>query len=90
MDLEHSSFLLGANAAFLADLYRRWLDNPASVDPSWAAFFGELQDDPSALDRDFAGASWGLREPLEVPAGRIETPQREMNVRAECEALNLQ
>ena len=68
MDLEHSSFLLGANAAFLADLYRRWLDNPASVDPSWAAFFGELQDDPSALDRDFAGASWGLREPLEVPA----------------------
>jgi 2-oxoglutarate dehydrogenase E1 component len=68
MDLEHSSFLLGANAAFLADLYRRWLENPASVDPSWAAFFGELQDDPSALDRDFAGASWGLREPLEVPA----------------------
>jgi hydrophobe/amphiphile efflux-1 (HAE1) family protein len=30
------------------------------------------------------------REHLEVPAGRIETPQREMNVRAEGEALNLQ
>ena len=68
MDLEQSSFLLGANAAFLADLYRRWLENPASVDPSWAKFFSELQDDPNALNRDFAGASWGLREPLEVPA----------------------
>jgi HAE1 family hydrophobic/amphiphilic exporter-1 len=30
------------------------------------------------------------REHLEVPAGRIETPQREMNVRAEGEAIDLQ
>jgi multidrug efflux pump len=30
------------------------------------------------------------REHLEMPAGRIETPQREMNVRAEGEALDLQ
>jgi hydrophobe/amphiphile efflux-1 (HAE1) family protein len=29
------------------------------------------------------------REHLEVPAGRIETPEREMNVRAEGEALDL-
>jgi multidrug efflux pump len=29
------------------------------------------------------------REHLEMPAGRIETPQREMNVRAEGEALDL-
>ena len=29
------------------------------------------------------------REHLEVPAGRIETPQREMNVRAEGEAVDL-
>ena len=30
------------------------------------------------------------REHLEVPAGRIETPQREMNVRAEGEAIDLE
>jgi hydrophobe/amphiphile efflux-1 (HAE1) family protein len=30
------------------------------------------------------------REHLEVPAGRIETPEREMNVRAEGEALDLE
>ena len=30
------------------------------------------------------------REHLEMPAGRIETPQREMNVRAEGEALDLE
>ena len=30
------------------------------------------------------------REHLEVPAGRIETPEREMNVRAEGEAIDLE
>ena len=30
------------------------------------------------------------REHLEVPAGRIETPEREMNVRAEGEAIDVE
>ncbi len=70
MDLERTSFLLGANAAFLADLYQRWLTDPAAIDPSWGQFFAELQDDPGALSRDFAGASWALREAPERPAPR--------------------
>ena len=34
-----ASFLTGANAAFVAELYDRYLANPSSVDPSWASFF---------------------------------------------------
>ena len=75
MDQEHSSFLLGANAGFLADLYQRYLENPSSVDASWARFFAELQDDPRALSRDFAGASWALREQPEAPV----EPERKPN-----------
>jgi 2-oxoglutarate dehydrogenase E1 component len=59
MDLEHTSFLLGANAGFLADLYQRYLADPASVDPSWAKVFAELSDEAAAVRRDFRGASWG-------------------------------
>jgi len=70
MDLERTSFLLGANAAFLADLYQRWLEDPGSVDPSWADFFAELKDEPGAVGRDFAGASWARRETAEIPARR--------------------
>ena len=75
MDREQSSFLLGANAGFLADLYQRYLKNPSSVDSSWAKFFAELQDDPRALSRDFADASWGLRELPQQPAH----PERKPN-----------
>ena len=31
-----ASAMTGANAAFLADLYARWVDKPGSVDPSFA------------------------------------------------------
>ena len=31
--------ILRANPDFVDDLYRRWLDDPQSVDRSWALFF---------------------------------------------------
>ncbi len=74
MDLERTSFLLGANAAFLAELYQRYLENPTSVDPSWARVFAELQDDPRALSRDFAGASWAPRERPQVLEELVRRP----------------
>src|SRR5512145_2896295 len=59
MDHRNTSFLLGANAGFLADLYQRYLADPGSVDPSWAKVFAELSDEAAAVRRDFRGASWG-------------------------------
>lgn len=55
---EQSSFLFAQNAAFIADLYARYSDDPGSVDPSWAAFFRGLGEDERALLDENAGPSW--------------------------------
>ena len=34
-----SSFLHGANAAYVEDLYARYQDNPGAVDAEWRRFF---------------------------------------------------
>ncbi|MFN3075603.1 MAG: 2-oxoglutarate dehydrogenase E1 component [Alphaproteobacteria bacterium] len=39
-----ASFLTGTNGPFIAELFSRYLDDPASVDPSWVEFFKELGD----------------------------------------------
>src|SRR3984893_14132934 len=35
--------LSGGNAGFIEDLYEKFLQDPASVDPVWAKYFGELK-----------------------------------------------
>ncbi len=70
--------MTGANAAFLADLYARWVERPDSVDASFADLFAALNDDARAVLTDAVGASWAPRprggfapEPEAVPvAGR--------------------
>ena len=39
-----TSFLQGANATYLAELYARYEEDPASLDPEWRAFFASLDD----------------------------------------------
>ncbi len=56
-----ASAMSGANAAFLADLYARWVERPDSVDPSFAELFGALNDEARAVLTDAAGASWAPR-----------------------------
>ena len=34
--------LSGGNAGFIEDLYEKFLQDPASVDPAWAKYFGDL------------------------------------------------
>jgi 2-oxoglutarate dehydrogenase E1 component len=51
----------GANAAFLSDMYARWAQDPASVDPGFAELFAALNDESRAVLTDAAGASWSPR-----------------------------
>ena len=53
--------MTGANGAYLADLYARWAENPASVDPSMAELFAALNDEARAVLTDATGASWAPR-----------------------------
>ena len=51
----------GANAAFISEQYARWLDNPGSVDASFAELFSALNDESRAILGDAHGASWAPR-----------------------------
>jgi 2-oxoglutarate dehydrogenase E1 component len=48
-EIEQTAFLYGGNSAFIEDLYARYLEDPAAVDPSWAAYFDELGPETRAL-----------------------------------------
>jgi 2-oxoglutarate dehydrogenase E1 component len=54
-----SSFLQGTNAAYIDDLYARYEQDPASVDPEWQEFFKSLKDTPADVKKNAEGASWG-------------------------------
>ena len=69
-DTDHTTFLSGANAEFIAELYTRFLDDPDAVDESWRRFFEDIGDDVSALKAERAGPAWARPLPplLETPA----------------------
>ena len=56
--LTETSFLYGANAAFVEDLYAKWAADPASVEPSWQAFFAALPDQNAAIKASALKPAW--------------------------------
>ncbi len=71
----------GANAAFIADLYARWVERPNSVDASFAELFAALNDEARSVLTDATGASWAPRrfdvgepEPAKPAAGKPAKP----------------
>ncbi len=76
-----TSFLQGANATYLVELYARYQDDPFSVDPEWQSFFASLEDNPDDVLADSRGPSWapangkvlakrGSKEPQGVAVAR--------------------
>jgi 2-oxoglutarate dehydrogenase E1 component len=45
------SCLSGGNAAFIEELYERFLSEPGAVDPDWREYFRGLQQDGDAVDQ---------------------------------------
>jgi 2-oxoglutarate dehydrogenase E1 component len=62
-DIDGTTFLTGANAGFIAELYTRFLEDPRSVDESWRRFFSEMNDDVATLLTEARGPSWAKHEP---------------------------
>jgi 2-oxoglutarate dehydrogenase E1 component len=65
--LTETSFLYGANAAFVEDLYARWSKDPGSVDASWAGFFATLHDRAEEVQKAAEKPSW---TPRQAPSAR--------------------
>jgi 2-oxoglutarate dehydrogenase E1 component len=53
-----SSFLQGANATYIDDLYARYETDPGSVDAEWQEFFKSLKDAPEDVRKNAKGPSW--------------------------------
>jgi 2-oxoglutarate dehydrogenase E1 component len=59
---EDSSFLTGANEAYVTELYARFLNDPGAVGADWVEFFGQLDGSAKEFLREQDGASWSPRE----------------------------
>ena len=56
-----TSFLHGANAAYIEDLYERFQENPGSVSADWRAFFTDLKERKEQVLAETHGPSWKRR-----------------------------
>ena len=63
-----SSFLQGANAEYVEQLYARFASDPGAVDATWAAFFRSLGDAENDVRREAKGATWERPDWPPVPA----------------------
>src|SRR5688572_23403854 len=72
-EIDQTTFLSGANAEFIAELYTRFLDDPNSVDEGWRRFFDEIGDDASALKAERAGPTWGRHDAQVIGNGAAAT-----------------
>jgi 2-oxoglutarate dehydrogenase E1 component len=76
MRAEQTSFLFGANAPFIEELYARFLTDPNAVDEEWRTFFAALAEQKGDVLAEVRGASWapngvrviGAVDPETVPA----------------------
>jgi len=57
MQAEQTSFLFGANAPFIEELYARFLEDPDSVDADWRTFFEALSEERGDVLKEVRGAS---------------------------------
>ena len=53
-----TSFLHGANADYIEELYAQYQNNPQSVDADWQAFFRDLHDNKDDVLKEAEGPSW--------------------------------
>jgi 2-oxoglutarate dehydrogenase E1 component len=68
--IDQNSFLYGSNATFIAELYARYVRDPASVEESWRRFFAELQDDQASVLAELRGPDWAPNQTQVIGNGR--------------------
>ncbi|HIJ63163.1 MAG TPA: 2-oxoglutarate dehydrogenase E1 component [Rhodospirillaceae bacterium] len=74
MQQNETSFLTGANATYVSELYARYAEDPDAVDAGWAEFFSDLNDDGRAILAELRGASWSRSASKVIGAAIEETP----------------
>ena len=73
------SIFTGANAAYIAELYNWYLEDPGSVDQSWATVFADLADDKVLIQGEINGASWARSTTNVIGASDPDEAQKKTN-----------
>lgn len=63
-----NSHFFSTNIVFINELYQKFLQNPNSIDKSWADFFVQNKEEVTAILADYQGPSWSKRN-LKVVGG---------------------
>ena len=66
-----TSFLSGANAAYVEDMQAEYERNPGSVSDEWRHFFESLNEERSGLRNGDRGPSWGVPAPELLENGEL-------------------
>ncbi len=69
--LLQTSFLYGANSAYIEALQANYEKDPMSVEPGWRDFFAALGDDPASVAKTADGASWKRPHWPQTPKGDL-------------------
>src|SRR6201990_3724835 len=86
MQAEQTSFLFGANAPFIEELYARFLEDPNKVDPDWRTFFEALAEERGDVLAEVRGASWAPNQArvIDVPDTEMARSAAHRNVNAKA------
>ena len=57
-----TSFLEGANSAFIEELYSDYLKSPEKIPEEWKLFFDGLKDDKEIINKNLLGPSWAPKK----------------------------
>jgi 2-oxoglutarate dehydrogenase E1 component len=79
-----TTFLQGANAAYVERLYAKFEENPAAVEPQWRDFFASLGDRDGAAQRAADGASWTRTDWPPRANGELTTALGDMPAQTEA------
>jgi 2-oxoglutarate dehydrogenase E1 component len=56
--INDNTYLFGANAVFIEELYKQYIENPQAVDSQWRSYFESLGDKPTDVIKAAGGTSW--------------------------------
>src|SRR5437870_1668073 len=79
MQAEQTSFLFGANATFIEELYARFLEDPNKVDADWRTFFDALAEERGDVMAEVRGASWAPNAARVIDVPDTEMPRAAAN-----------
>ncbi len=74
--MQQSSYLSGGNAAFIEELYSRYLKDESDVDPNWRDWFAELRNGELSADQDHLEIQAQMKQAVlhKRPGNGVGTP----------------